>query len=95
MGLAHRDIKPDNIMITEALGLDYIDLASAMPKDSPCADWCSTPVNVPPEVYECYYYEGPAYFGGPVDIFNLGVTLYIILFQTVPFDNDENSDLFY
>lgn len=34
-GMAHLDIKPDNIMLTDTLGLDFIDLASAKPAHVP------------------------------------------------------------
>jgi len=64
LGIAHLDIKPDNLMLTDTLGLDFIDLASAKPVDIAQKDWCTTINYAPPEVLagnRFFHGTGPQY----------------------------------
>ena len=54
-GIAHNDLKPDNIVLAELdnghIGTMLIDLGSAHSLSSQVAEWCTTMNYVPPEVY--------------------------------------------
>lgn len=92
--MAHLDIKPDNIVLTDELGLEFIDLAWAKPAYINQNGWCTTINYAPPEVLKEDRRSkgtGPPYEPFPVDIFTLGATLYIILFQRPPFGISEQQ----
>jgi serine/threonine protein kinase len=90
--VAHRDLKPENILLDEARNVKICDFgfSARMQEGVPLTVKCGTPNYVAPEMLaENCQYEGPA-----VDIWSSGVILYALLCQELPFDADNNMDLF-
>ena len=77
--VVHRDLKPDNIMFQEDLTLTFIDFGSSGPTNEMVARYSSTPNFYPPELTR-FKESGDHYAPLPVDIFNLGTTVFILLF---------------
>ena len=77
--IAHLDLKPDNIMFQEDLTLTFIDFGSSGPTNEMVARYSSTPNFYPPELTR-FKESGDHYAPLPVDIFNLGTTVFILLF---------------
>jgi len=84
-GVAHLDIKLDNIMLQPNGTIKIIDWGLSCSEDSLCCKkTCGSPEYTAPEVY-----NRPAnihYNAFQSDVFSLGVTLYCILVGEYPFD---------
>lgn len=108
--IAHLDLKPDNIAVrlntASQLKTSLIDFGSSAPLTAHVSRWSTTLNYVPPEVYP--FYNSPAryaprpYLAEKTDIFSLGLTMFIILFQVSPFGlsneegrSDPKKDYFY
>jgi hypothetical protein len=83
-GLIHRDVKPDNIMITDDGIVKLTDLGLAMHQ----ADWKEDM-----EISGSPSYMSPEQFTGEKldsrsDIYSLGITLYQMLAGTLPFNGE-------
>jgi serine/threonine protein kinase len=80
-GLAHRDIKPDNIVIKDDLTLAYIDFAQATPANLTSHQVCGTEQYWPPEVrLASRFGEKSPYIPEKVDTFTFGMTLFVLAF---------------
>eukprot|EP01147_Barroeca_monosierra_P009299 gene9299-1567_t len=90
MGILHRDIKDENILINFDLHIKLIDFGSACyirNKNQPLFDtFCGTLTYCPPEVLQGNCYRGPE-----LDIYAMGITLYILLFGEYPFFTAEEA----
>jgi serine/threonine protein kinase len=89
--IVHRDVKLDNILLTE--GLDCAKLcdfgvSKTWRKGQLMTDQCGTPAYIAPEIIADNGYEGPY-----VDIWSLGVVLYIMINGTIPFKAKTLPDL--
>jgi PAS domain-containing serine/threonine kinase len=87
MGILHRDIKEENILIDDDLNAKLIDFGSAayMAKGKLFSTFCGTIEYASPEVLLGNPYRGPE-----LEIWALGVTLYTLLYGENPFfDIDE------
>ena len=94
-GMAHLDVKPDNFVVREDdLTLHLIDFGSSGMLDKMLARWVTTINYAPPEVLAgCVLdqqnriigWSGPEFDPLPVDVWSLGATFFLILFQSVPF----------
>ena len=95
--LAHLDIKPDNIIINDDYTLGFIDFGHTNSKDVELDTVVGTDSYMPPEVRQVK--KQPAgkhvYSAEKVDIFTLGITLFMIMFGSVPFGKAELCDSFY
>ncbi|XP_057440729.1 phosphoenolpyruvate carboxylase kinase 2-like [Lotus japonicus] len=90
LGIAHRDVKPDNILFDESGNLKVADFGFA--------EWCGegrsmsgvvgTPYYVAPEVVMRKEYTEK------VDVWSAGVVLYAMLSGIPPFDGDSPEDIF-
>ncbi len=86
-GLIHRDIKPDNLMVTDEGLLKVVDFGIALSHNTEekltnTGEMVGTPGYVSPEAYIGQLIDKRA------DIFSLGIVFYEILAGRVPFEND-------
>jgi len=77
-GLAHLDIKPDNYVFLNKFQLALIDFGYASAFDEPIGRVTGTDIYLAPEVRTALN-RGTAYDPAKVDIFNLGVLLFILV----------------
>lgn len=90
-GILHRDLKPDNIMLTECSDKGQIKimdfgLSKIMGPGERAADGFGTLTFVAPEVLLRTPYNKQ------IDIWSLGVILYYMLSSTLPFDDENDSE---
>ena len=88
MGIAHRDLKPENILINKNNEIKLIDfgLSKYFSKGELLKTPCGSPFYASPEMV-----KGNKYNGISSDIWSLGIILFYMLFQELPFmDADVN-----
>ncbi|KAL2912397.1 hypothetical protein HK105_208100 [Polyrhizophydium stewartii] len=87
--IIHRDIKPENILLTSHHVVKLVDFGFArfMDATGDCRTVCGSLKYCAPEVIKCCSYRGPE-----VDIWCLGVTLYMMLNKTLPFDSASGNE---
>lgn len=87
LGIIHRDIKLENIVVTNNNQVKIIDY-DFMIKIGDSIDRCGTPYYVSPETIEGVWIDSKS------DIWSLGVVIYCILVGDYPFDGDTDEELF-
>ena len=90
-GIIHRDLKPDNIMLTEASDKGQIKimdfgLSKILGKKEKTVDGFGTLTFVSPEVLIRKPYNKE------IDIWSIGVILYLILSGDLPFDDEDDDE---
>ena len=87
----HRDIKLDNILLDGEGGVKICDfgVSRLVTKDEMIQEQCGTPAYLAPEMASNSYYNG--FY---VDIWSLGILLYIMLQGTVPFKASSMEGLY-
>ena len=90
-GIIHRDLKPDNIMLTEPNDKGHIKimdfgLSKILGKKEKTSDGFGTLTFVSPEVLIRKPYNKE------IDIWSIGVILYLILSGDLPFDDEEDDE---
>ncbi len=80
-GVAHRDLKTENILMSADFVLKIADFGFAVPALRPLSTVCGTKGYQPPEVL-----SGHAYDGRVADIWSCGVILFSMLAGYPPFD---------
>ena len=90
-GIIHRDLKPDNIMLTEASDKGQIKimdfgLSKILGKKEKTVDGFGTLTFVSPEVLIRKPYNKE------IDIWSIGVILYLLLSGDLPFDDEEDDE---
>ncbi|WOK97116.1 CBL-interacting protein kinase 7-like [Canna indica] len=93
-GVAHRDVKPQNLLLDRAGNLKVSDFGLAALPDQLRGDGrlhtaCGTPAYAAPEVVRRRGYDG-----AKADAWSCGVILFVLLTGTLPFD-DANLALMY
>ncbi|CAG05842.1 unnamed protein product, partial [Tetraodon nigroviridis] len=85
--IVHRDLKTENLLLDANMniklagrGLDF-GFGNFYNAGEPLSTWCGSPPYAAPEVFEGKEYEGPQ-----LDIWSLGVVLYVLVCGSLPFD---------
>lgn len=90
LGVSHRDLKPANLLLNARKDLKIADFGlSAAGSMDTLETRCGSPCFTAPEVI-----GGLPYDGRKVDIWGLGIVLYIMLVGRLPFEDDNKAGLF-
>tara|TARA_B100000900_G_scaffold86880_1_gene70512 strand:- start:1365 stop:2198 length:834 start_codon:yes stop_codon:yes gene_type:complete len=79
--IAHRDLKPENILIFENNSIKICDFGFAKSAEQPLKTICGTIPYMAPELM----IQSSAYYGMPVDVWALGVIIFELLHNRLPF----------
>ena len=81
--IIHRDLKAENILLDDKMNVKVADFgfSTQFRDDSKLNTWCGSPPYACPELY-----LGQEYFGPEVDVWSLGVILYVLVCGSLPFD---------
>ena len=81
--IIHRDLKAENILLDDKLNVKVADFgfSTQFRDDAKLNTWCGSPPYASPELY-----LGQEYYGPQVDIWSLGVILFVLVCGALPFD---------
>ncbi|KAM5281281.1 serine/threonine-protein kinase SIK1 [Ctenodactylus gundi] len=81
--IVHRDLKTENLLLDGNMDIKLADFGfgNFYQSGEPLSTWCGSPPYAAPEVFEGKEYEGPQ-----VDVWSLGVVLYVLVCGSLPFD---------
>ncbi|XP_072513694.1 serine/threonine-protein kinase SIK1-like [Salminus brasiliensis] len=81
--IVHRDLKAENLLLDDNMNIKLADFGfgNFYVPGEPLSTWCGSPPYAAPEVFEGKEYEGPQ-----LDIWSLGVVLYVLVCGSLPFD---------
>ena len=93
-GVAHRDMKPENIIVENAkdgeFRLKIVDfgLAAFSTEKDLLSTFCGSIYYLPPEML-----NSKSYVGSKVDVWSVGVILFVLLTNQLPFENDNIMEI--
>jgi len=89
--IVHRDLKLENILLDESRNIKIIDFgfSIAIPYDKKLSIFCGTPSYMAPEIV-----DKKDYFGPPVDVWALGIVLYVMACGVFPFKGNDDKELY-
>uniref|UniRef100_A0A1A9X5L2 non-specific serine/threonine protein kinase n=1 Tax=Glossina brevipalpis TaxID=37001 RepID=A0A1A9X5L2_9MUSC len=94
-GIVHRDLKAsiycaENLLLDNNMNIKIADFgfSNHFKKGELLATWCGSPPYAAPEVFEGKQYTGPE-----IDIWSLGVVLYVLVCGALPFDGSTLQSL--
>ncbi|XP_048459141.1 serine/threonine-protein kinase SIK1 isoform X2 [Rhincodon typus] len=81
--IVHRDLKSENLLLDDNMNIKIADFGfgNFYKHGESLSTWCGSPPYAAPEVFEGKEYEGPH-----IDIWSLGVVLYVLVCGSLPFD---------
>lgn len=87
----HRDLKPENLLLDSEVNIKIIDfgLSNVFTPGSLLKTFCGSPTYASPELILRKEYFGPA-----VDVWSMGVVLYVLVCGYLPFDGHNFAELF-
>ncbi|VEN51643.1 unnamed protein product [Callosobruchus maculatus] len=81
--IVHRDLKAENLLLDSNNSIKIADFgfSNYYTPGGQLSTWCGSPPYAAPEVF-----EGKKYVGPEIDIWSLGVVLYVLVCGALPFD---------
>ncbi|KAL0280770.1 UNVERIFIED_CONTAM: hypothetical protein PYX00_001972 [Menopon gallinae] len=88
--VVHRDLKAENLLMDSNMDMKIADFgfSNYYKPNEQLSTWCGSPPYAAPEVF-----QGQKYVGPEIDIWSLGVVLYVLVCGALPFDGSTLQSL--